>query len=76
MSRERVFEGESADGRLQEALETALRRLGEELGADGVRDAMASWRLVDISGAYGGLAGFRGVKAKIAAARTPEWGSA
>ncbi len=74
MSIERTYEGESRDGNLQEALERALGRLDADLAEDGVRDASASWIITEISGEYGGLAGFRRVKAKITAKRSPAWG--
>ena len=73
MSVERVYEGESRDGKLQEALEIAIQRLNADLGEGGVRDASASWVITEISGKYGGIAGFTSVKAKITAKRSPEW---
>jgi hypothetical protein len=69
----RTYEGESRNGILQEALNTALRRLDADLGEGGVRDGMASWVVTEISGERGGIAAFHGVKVKITALRTPKW---
>lgn len=70
---ERLYEGESAGGTLQEALDGALQKLDKDLPEGGVADAMASWRLLDVSGLRGGFPGFRSVKVRIAATRTPPW---
>ena len=75
MSQKRTFEGESQNGDIQEAIGTALDRLGREIGADGVCDALAQWTLGEISGEYGGIAGFRSVTVRISASRSPEWQS-
>jgi hypothetical protein len=74
MSVERIFDGQSTEGDLQEALNNALQRLSEDLGKDGVRDASASWIVTEIAGNRGGFAGFHSVKVSITAKRTPEWG--
>jgi hypothetical protein len=76
MSVERTYEGESWDGKLQEALERALQRLDADLSEGGVRDAFSSWVVTEISNDYGGFVGFCSVKAKITAKRSPEWGLA
>jgi len=73
MSVQRAYEGESGKGNLQEALEMALQRLAADLHEGGVYDASASWVVTEISGNYGGLAGFQSIKVKIAAKRSPEW---
>lgn len=74
MSAERVYEGESWGGNLQEAVEKAVRRLDAEIGEGGVHDPSASWVVTEISGVHGGSsAGFRSIKAKITAKRTPPW---
>ena len=51
---ERVFEGESADDKLQAALEAALQKLDTALPEGNVSDASASWRLLDVAGQRGG----------------------
>lgn len=76
MSTERTYKGESDAGDLQEALNSALQKLDADIGEDGVRDASASWVVSEISGEYGGIAGFTKVKTKIVAKRFPEWASA
>lgn len=75
MSVERDYEGKSSDGNLQEALNKALESLVRDLAEDGVRDASASWVITEINGNYGGFAGSRTLKVRIAAKRTPEWGT-
>ena len=75
MGNERTYVGESDEGNLQGALSKALQKLDSAVGEDGVRDASASWTLAEISGLYGGIAGFTKVKAKIVANRVPDWQS-
>jgi hypothetical protein len=58
---------------LQEALDAALNELGEALGEGGVADAMATWKIGEVTGESGGIAGFRMLKVTITASRTPEW---
>jgi hypothetical protein len=70
---ERVFQGESADGKLQEALESALQQLDRDLGEGPVSDARASWRIIEITGQRGGILPSRSVQVKITATRTPPW---
>ena len=70
---ERVFEGESADDKLQAALEAALQKLDKALPEGGVADASASWRLLDVAGQRGGITGRRVIKVRIAATRQPPW---
>src|SRR5262245_18946144 len=69
----RVYEGESTAGNLQEALDAALQQVSADLGAGGVADAMANWRLSDITGQRGGIAGFHNVKVRLVASRTPPY---
>jgi hypothetical protein len=67
----RVYEGESKAGNLQEALDAALKGVSDDLAAGGVADAMATWKLSEVTGQLGGIAGFHSVKVKVAATRTP-----
>ena len=71
--KERTYEGESRSGKLQEALDQALGKLSGDLGAGGVADGLASWKLADVTGQLGGFAGFHSVKVKITATRSPDW---
>jgi hypothetical protein len=71
----RTYEGESQAGNLQEALDVALKSLGDDLAAGGVADALATWKLSEITGQLGGIAGFRSVKVKLIATRTPPYPS-
>ncbi len=73
MQSERIYQGESAGGNLQEALDSALQQLDGALGEGGVSDATASWKIIEVTGQRGGIAGFRRVQVKIAAIRTPAW---
>ena len=68
---ERAYEGESKTGNLQEALDAALKKVGDDLAAGGVADALANWRLAEVTGQLGGIAGFRTVKVRLLATRTP-----
>jgi hypothetical protein len=70
---ERTFEGQSKDGDLQDALHKALEQLDKTLGEDGVADAMATWKITDVSGERGGIAVQRTLKVTITASRTPPW---
>lgn len=69
----RTYDGESRTGNLQEALDSALQQLDADLGEGGVYDAMASWKLVEITGQLGGIAGFDVVRVRISATRGPSW---
>lgn len=69
----RVYEGESKTGNLQEALDAALKSVSDDLSEGGVADAMASWKLSEVTGQLGGIAGFRTVKVKLVATRTPPY---
>ena len=71
--KERTYEGESRAGKLQEALDQALGKLGGDLGAGGVADGLATWKLAEVTGQQGGFAGFHSVKVKISATRSPDW---
>lgn len=73
MASERSFQGESANGNLQEALDNALQQLAGDLGEGGVSDASASWKLIEVTGQRGGIAAFRSVQLKITATRNPPW---
>jgi hypothetical protein len=68
---EREYQGESAGGNLQEALDSALAKLDADLGAGGVSDAMGNWRLAGVTGQRGGIAGVHSVKVTLVATRTP-----
>jgi hypothetical protein len=54
---ERTFDGESADGKLQAALDKALEQLDKALGEGGVRDATATWKVAAIGGKRGTFKG-------------------
>jgi len=74
MSAERVYEGESWGGSLQDALDKAVRRLDADLYEGGVHQPSVSWVVTDISGMHGGTStGFRSIKARIKATRNPPW---
>lgn len=73
MTVERTYEAESQDGNLLEAIETVRQQLDADLTEGGVRDASASWTVTEISGMSGGIAGFRSIKVKITAKRSPGW---
>lgn len=70
---ERTFEGASASGKLQEALDKALSQMDKALGEGGVRDALGSWKLAGVIGQRGGIAGLNILKVTITATRSPEW---
>lgn len=69
----RTFDGESKDGKLQEALDKALEQLDKALSEGGVADAQAAWKVADVTGTRGGMTGAKTVKVKISATRTPPW---
>jgi hypothetical protein len=71
--KERTYEGESRAGKLDEALGQALGKLSGDLGAGGVADGLAAWKLAEVTGQLGGFAGFHSVKVKITATRSPDW---
>jgi hypothetical protein len=71
--KERTFEGESRDGKLQGALDEALKQLDMALGEGGVKDGLATWKITGVTGQRGGFAGFLTVKVTITATRGPEW---
>ena len=70
---ERLFEGESSNGKVQDAVDQALGKVSEALGEGGASDASATWRLLALTGDLGGIRGVRVVRVKIAAIRTPPW---
>ncbi|QVL34547.1 hypothetical protein KIH39_11755 [Telmatocola sphagniphila] len=70
---EKKFEGESREGKIQEALDNALKELDKAMGEGGVADGLANWKLSSVSGQRGGFAGRRGVKVEITATRSPDW---
>jgi hypothetical protein len=70
---ERLFEGESADDKIQTALEAALQKVDKALPEGNVSDASASWRILDVAGQRGGITGRRVIKVRIAATRQPPW---
>jgi hypothetical protein len=71
--KERTYEGESRAGKLDEALSQALGKLSGDLGAGGVADGLATWKLAEVTGQLGGFAGFHSVKVKVTATRSPDW---
>ena len=71
--KERTYEGESRAGKLEEALSQALGKLSGDLGAGGVADGLATWKLAEVTGQLGGFAGFHSVKVKVTATRSPDW---
>jgi hypothetical protein len=73
MSPQRTYEGESRAGKLDEALTQALGKLSDDLGAGGVADGLATWKLAEVTGQLGGFTGFHTVKVKITATRSPDW---
>ena len=70
---ERTFEGESKEGKFQDALDRAVAELGKALGDGGVSDAQAAWKIAAVTGVSGGITGARSVKVTITATRTPDW---
>jgi hypothetical protein len=70
---ERYYLGQASDGKLQDALDDALKQLGQDLPEGNVSDASATWRLLDVAGELGGITGARTIKVNIAATRTPPW---
>jgi hypothetical protein len=73
MSVKRVYEGESPNGKWQEALEKAIQLVAKDVGEGGVRDGRVSWIVTETSGEYGGIAGGRSVKVTITGTRVPSW---
>lgn len=73
MKDERVYRGKSKDGKLQDALNEALQQLGKDVSEGGIRDGLASWKLIEITGEYGGIAGFHSIDVMITAKRSPAW---
>ena len=69
----RTYEGESRAGKLDEALTQALGKLSGDLGAGGVADGLADWKLAEVTGQLGGFAGFHNLKVKVTATRSPDW---
>lgn len=70
---QRTYEGESKAGKIQDALDEALNKLDKDLNEGGVADALASWKVLDVTGKRGGFVGFRSVKVTISATRSPDW---
>lgn len=70
---ERTFEGSSKSGKLQKALNAALKELNDALGEGKVADASATWQLVSVSGNVGGIAGLNRLTVTIKATRQPAW---
>lgn len=69
----RTFEGSSKSGKLQKALNGALKELNKTLSEGKVADASASWNLTAVSGKVGGIAGVNKLTVTIQATRTPAW---
>lgn len=65
------FEGESKKGSLQKALNAALKKL-EKARSDAGADILADWKIVEVSGQQGGIAGLNTVKVKISATGIPD----
>lgn len=71
MESELTYEGESVEGKLQDALDKALGQLDTDLEKmREVSHPMASWKIVEITGQRGGIAKLNIVKVKINATRT------
>lgn len=70
---ERSYEGESAAGNIQEALDAALAKVSNDLGEGGVSDALATWKIDEVTGQLGGIAGFHSTKVTLIATRVPPW---
>lgn len=70
---ERTFEGTSKSGKLQKALNAALKDLNEALVEGKAADASASWTLASVSGNVGGIAGVNRLTVSIKATRQPAW---
>jgi hypothetical protein len=70
---ERTYEGESAAGNIQEALDAALAKVSGDLAEGNVSDAMANWKIIEVTGQLGGIAALRTAKVTISATRTPPW---
>lgn len=69
----RTFEGSSKSGKLQKALNAALKELNKALGEGKVADASATWQLVSVTGSIGGIAGLNRLTVTIEATRSPAW---
>ena len=65
MSVKHVYEGDSINGNLQEALDNAIHQLVQDIAKGGCCDAIASWVIAEISGKYGGFAGLKNITVKI-----------
>jgi hypothetical protein len=70
---ERTFEGSSKSGKLQKALNGALKELNKALSEGKVADASATWKLASVSGNVGGIAGVNRLTVTIKATRQPGW---
>ncbi len=70
---ERTFEGNSKSGKIQKALNSALKDLNKALSEGGVADASATWSLASVTGNVGGMTGASKLTVKIKASRTPAW---
>lgn len=65
------FEGESNEGSLPKALNAALKKL-DKARSDAGADILANWKIVEVSGQQGGIAGLTTVKVKISATGIPD----
>jgi len=70
---ERTFEGSSKSGKLQKALNAALKELNDALSEGKVADASAKWTLASVTGNVGGIAGLNRLTVIIKATRQPAW---
>lgn len=64
---EHQFAGFSTKRSFDEALANALRQMDEAMAQQEVPDNMATWRVVEITGRSGGIAGLDRLQVKIAA---------
>jgi hypothetical protein len=72
---ERVYEGRSVRGQYDEALRKALQELRDHLGGPDMPEdfALATWRVIDVSGVSGGLADRHEMRVRIAATCNRDW---
>jgi hypothetical protein len=64
---EHEFVGISEQRSFEEALDDALKQLRQAMAEEGIADNQASWKLVEITGRVGGIAGFDELQVKITA---------
>lgn len=64
---EHEFVGISEQHSFQEALDDALKQLRQAMEDQGIADNQATWKVVEITGRVGGIAGFDELQVKISA---------